>query len=80
MSTVKNNQFVVVVVIVVVIIYSAGIGRTGVFIAIDIGISTIDDTNSVDILKILSTLRQYRGGLIQTPKQYIFVYQVIRGL
>ncbi len=49
-----------------VVVYSAGIGRTGVLITIDIGISEIDNSNTVNIPNILSTIRQYRGGLVQT--------------
>ena len=59
-----------------VVVYSAGIGRTGVFITIDIGISEIDNSNTVSIPNILSTIRQYRGGLVQTVQQYMFIYKV----
>ncbi len=55
---------------------SAGIGRTGVFIAVDIGMQHIDSTGDVDIPTILSGIRQDRGGLIQSEVQYVYVYQV----
>ena len=55
---------------------SAGIGRTGVFMAVDIGIQHIDSTGGVDIPSILSAIRLDRGGLIQSEVQYVYVYQV----
>lgn len=58
-------------------IYSAGIGRTGVFISSDIGMRHLEENNEVDILKIVSTLRQDRGGMVQTVIQYHFVYKVM---
>ena len=57
-------------------LYSAGIGRTGVFICCDIGMRELEETNNVDILQIVTMLRQDRGGMIQTPSQYHFVYKV----
>ena len=55
---------------------SAGIGRTGVFIGAEIGMQQVDEKGEVDILKIVSTLRQDRGGMVQTKDQYLFLYQV----
>lgn len=59
------------------ILCSAGIGRTGVFISSDIGMRQLEENNTVDILKIVSLLRQDRGGMVQTVFQYHFVYKVI---
>ena len=55
---------------------SAGIGRTGVFIGAEIGMQQLDEKGEMDILKIVSTLRQDRGGMVQTKDQYLFLYQV----
>lgn len=55
---------------------SAGIGRTGVFISSDVGMRQLEENNKVDILRIVSTLRQDRGGMVQTVSQYHFVYKV----
>lgn len=55
---------------------SAGIGRSGVFIAADIGIQQLEEYGEVDILRILSSLRQDRGGMIQTKEQYMFLHKV----
>ena len=46
------------------------------FIGADIGIQQLDNEGEVDVLKILSSLRQDRGGMIQTKEQYIFLHQV----
>lgn len=55
---------------------SAGIGRTGVFIGADIGMTQLEKEGEVDIMKIVSTMRQDRGGMVQTEQQYIFLHQV----
>ena len=46
------------------------------FIASDIGMRHLEEDNKVDILRIVSTLRQDRGGMVQTVSQYHFVYKV----
>ncbi len=55
---------------------SAGIGRTGVFIGADIGMQQLEETGEVDMLKVVSTMRQDRGGMVQTKDQYVFLHQV----
>lgn len=47
------------------------------FIASDIGMRHLEEDNEVDILRIVSTLRQDRGGMVQTVSQYHFVYKVM---
>lgn len=59
------------------ILISAGIGRTGCFIAISNGIKQLNHERSVDIVRILCQLRQDRGGMIQTDDQYRFVYRTL---
>ncbi|KAG8197981.1 hypothetical protein JTE90_029376 [Oedothorax gibbosus] len=56
---------------------SAGIGRTGCFIAASIGIQQLLEENSVDVLGIVCSLRLDRGGMIQTAEQYEFVHQAL---
>ena len=46
------------------------------FIGAEIGMQQLDEKGEVDILKIVSTLRQDRGGMVQTKDQYLFLYQV----
>jgi len=59
---------------------SAGIGRTGTFIVIDILLKFIDlkgiDTE-IDIQTTIQEIRKQRSGMIQTEEQYRFVYQAI---
>ena len=45
---------------------SAGIGRTGTFCAIDMGMRQLDTERRVDILDIVCRLREDRGGMVQT--------------
>ena len=40
------------------------------------GMTQLEKEGQVDILKIVSTLRQDRGGMVQTEVQYIFLHQV----
>lgn len=61
----------------VTVFYSAGIGRTGVFIGADIGMKELEENETVDVLKILATLRQDRGGMVQTKEQYHFLHKVL---
>ena len=57
---------------------SAGVGRTGTLIALDIGMQAmLQGENKIDILRIVSTLRQDRPGMVQTKDQYRFLHQVI---
>jgi len=61
----------------VVVHCSAGIGRTGCFIALSNGIKQLDNEHIIDIVRILCDLRRDRGGMIQTNDQYQFVYQAL---
>jgi protein tyrosine phosphatase len=56
---------------------SAGIGRTGCFIALRNGIKQINKERTVDIVRILCDLRRDRGGMIQTNDQYQFLYRAL---
>ena len=56
---------------------SAGIGRTGVLIAIDIGLQAVlQGDKAIDVLRFVSTIRQDRPGAVQTREQYKFIHQV----
>ncbi|XP_054720794.1 LOW QUALITY PROTEIN: tyrosine-protein phosphatase non-receptor type 5-like [Uloborus diversus] len=56
---------------------SAGIGRTGCFIAVSIGIQQLLEENMIDVLGIVCSLRLDRGGMVQTAEQYEFVHQAL---
>lgn len=46
------------------------------FIGAEIGMQQLEEKGEVDVLRIVSTLRQDRGGMVQTKEQYLFLYQV----
>ena len=48
-------------------IFSAGIGRTGTFIALDIQTFVGESRGYVDIFGCVRTLRQQRINMVQTP-------------
>ncbi|XP_074833589.1 tyrosine-protein phosphatase non-receptor type 7 [Carettochelys insculpta] len=61
----------------VVVHCSAGIGRTGCFIATRIGCQQLKAKGEVDILGIVCQLRLDRGGMIQTSEQYQFLHHTL---
>nr|XP_024658912.1 titin isoform X9 [Maylandia zebra] len=54
---------------------SAGVGRTGTFIAIDRLIFQIERENTVDVFGIVHDLRMHRPLMVQTEDQYVFLNQ-----
>ncbi|KAI3357910.1 hypothetical protein L3Q82_016291, partial [Scortum barcoo] len=56
---------------------SAGIGRTGCFIASSLGCRQLREAAQVDILETVCQLRLDRGGMIQTTEQYQFLYSTL---
>ncbi|XP_008295252.1 receptor-type tyrosine-protein phosphatase R [Stegastes partitus] len=61
----------------VIVHCSAGIGRTGCFIATTIGCRQLRLEGVVDVLSITCQLRADRGGMIQTGEQYEFVHHAL---
>lgn len=61
----------------VVVHCSAGIGRTGCFIALAIGMTQLLRDGNVDVLGILCQMRYDRGGMVQTAEQYEFVHRAL---
>ncbi|XP_051544672.1 receptor-type tyrosine-protein phosphatase R-like isoform X1 [Myxocyprinus asiaticus] len=61
----------------VIVHCSAGIGRTGCFIATTIGCRQLQLEGVVDVLGIVCQLRTDRGGMIQTEEQYEFVHHAL---
>lgn len=56
---------------------SAGIGRTGCFLAILNGIHQLRTNYNVDVLAIVCSLRLNRGGMVQTAEQYELIHRVL---
>nr|KAF6370255.1 protein tyrosine phosphatase receptor type Q [Myotis myotis] len=59
---------------------SAGVGRTGVFIALDHLTQHINDHDFVDIYGLVAELRSERMCMVQNLAQYIFLHQCILDL
>jgi len=62
---------------------SAGIGRTGVFCALDIALREVYEglvppAQAVDVARSVAALRRTRGGMVQTPEQYAFIYRALQ--
>ncbi|XP_060032393.1 receptor-type tyrosine-protein phosphatase eta [Erinaceus europaeus] len=56
---------------------SAGVGRTGTFIAIDRLIYQMENENTVDVYGIVYDLRMHRPLMVQTEDQYVFLNQCV---
>nr|XP_025853926.1 tyrosine-protein phosphatase non-receptor type 13 isoform X10 [Vulpes vulpes] len=56
---------------------SAGIGRSGTLICIDVVLGLISQDLEFDISDLVRCMRLQRHGMVQTEDQYIFCYQVI---
>uniref|UniRef100_A0AAQ5Z829 protein-tyrosine-phosphatase n=1 Tax=Amphiprion ocellaris TaxID=80972 RepID=A0AAQ5Z829_AMPOC len=60
---------------------SAGIGRTGTFIVIDILIDVIREKGvdcDIDVPKTIQMVRSQRSGMVQTEAQYRFIYMAVQ--
>ncbi|XP_029419920.1 tyrosine-protein phosphatase non-receptor type 20 [Nannospalax galili] len=55
---------------------SAGVGRTGVFICLDVVFCAIEKNYSFNIMNIVTQMRKQRCGMIQTKEQYRFCYDI----
>jgi protein-tyrosine phosphatase len=64
---------------------SAGIGRSGTFIALDwllqeLDEGSLDDTpdNEDPVITVIAKLRDQRAGMVQSKNQYLFLYDALR--
>jgi protein tyrosine phosphatase len=60
--------------------HSAGIGRTGTIIAIDLIVNQLRRVGlhaPVDVAHCVQMLREQRSGMVQTEQQYTFIYQAL---
>ncbi|XP_048238330.1 uncharacterized protein LOC124150363 [Haliotis rufescens] len=56
---------------------SAGIGRTGTYIAIEGLMEQAKTEGVVDVVSVVSNMRGQRKNMIQTKEQYLFVYKAV---
>ncbi|XP_029418032.1 receptor-type tyrosine-protein phosphatase V-like [Nannospalax galili] len=56
---------------------SAGVGRTGTFVALLRLLQQIEEEQVVDVFNAVYTLRLHRPLMIQTPSQYIFLHSCL---
>ncbi|KAF7487075.1 hypothetical protein GHT09_000443 [Marmota monax] len=56
---------------------SAGVGRTGTFVALSRLLQQLEEEQMVDVFNAVYALRLHRPLMIQTPSQYIFLHSCI---
>ena len=56
---------------------SAGVGRTGTFIALGTLLLHIKDHDWIDLFGLASEMRQHRNHMIQTEPQYVFIHKAM---
>ena len=61
----------------IVVHCSAGVGRSGTFIALDRILQSILTTDTVDIFGIVWQMRKERVWMVQTEQQYICIHQCL---
>eukprot|EP00054_Salpingoeca_dolichothecata_P019738 m.123015 g.123015 ORF g.123015 m.123015 type:complete len:1312 (-) comp23370_c0_seq1:161-4096(-) len=61
----------------IVIHCSAGVGRTGTFIAIDRLMHALDEQKDLNVLEVVKDMRRCRMMMVQAPVQYHFVHHAL---
>ncbi|XP_052119640.1 receptor-type tyrosine-protein phosphatase alpha-like [Frankliniella occidentalis] len=57
---------------------SAGVGRTGTLIAVDILLQRLKAKKKIDIFGVVMKLREQRPFMVQCQQQYIFIYKCLK--
>ncbi|XP_046553387.1 receptor-type tyrosine-protein phosphatase epsilon-like [Haliotis rubra] len=61
----------------IVIHCSAGVGRTGTYIAIESLVEQVAVESKADVVSFISSMRGQRKNMIRTKEQYMFLHQVV---
>uniref|UniRef100_A0A8C4Z7J0 protein-tyrosine-phosphatase n=1 Tax=Gadus morhua TaxID=8049 RepID=A0A8C4Z7J0_GADMO len=61
----------------VVVHCSAGVGRTGTFMALDRLMQHLREHEYADVLGMVSEMRSHRLSMVQTEEQYVFIHQCV---
>ncbi|XP_067938982.1 receptor-type tyrosine-protein phosphatase T-like [Watersipora subatra] len=56
---------------------SAGVGRTGTFIAIDFLLEQAEVEGEINVFHLVQSLRNQRVSMVQTAEQYRYIYQAV---
>ncbi|XP_078323540.1 tyrosine-protein phosphatase 10D-like isoform X2 [Crassostrea virginica] len=62
----------------IVIHCSAGVGRTGTFIAVDYLMQFVRTSDVIDIYSYVMKMRNNRPNMVQTEDQYVFIHDCLR--
>ncbi|XP_037098628.1 receptor-type tyrosine-protein phosphatase O isoform X5 [Syngnathus acus] len=61
----------------IVVHCSAGVGRTGTFMALDRLMQHIREHDFADIMGMVAEMRSHRLSMVQTEEQYVFIHQCV---
>ncbi|CAN7937595.1 unnamed protein product, partial [Ixodes hexagonus] len=59
---------------------SAGVGRTGTFIALDCCLQKLETQDDIDIFHLVLGLRECRRCMVQNEKQYAYLYECVNAV
>ncbi|MFH4983411.1 hypothetical protein AB6A40_010120 [Gnathostoma spinigerum] len=56
---------------------SAGVGRSGTYIAIEMAYQKLKKAENMDVLSVAKHIREQRLGAVQTDLQYLFIFRML---